>query len=112
MSIQRLPLFSILLILPLLGINQAMSQSPVAGATQSFPSKTIRLVTSGTGGGNDVTARLVGHHVTRSRGWPVIVDNRGSVVPGETVARADPDGYTLLFGTNSLWVGALLRKVP
>ncbi len=104
MPAQRLILVMTTTALMLLGAAPASSQQ--------FPNKAIRLVTSGVGGGNDVTARLIASDLSNNLGQPVVVENRGSIVPGETVKNAAPDGYTLLFGTNSLWSGALLRKTP
>ena len=78
--------------------------------SQQYPTKSIRMVTAGFGGGNDVVARLIAHGLTNNLKQQVVVENRGSVVPGEVVSRAPPDGYTLLLGSNSLWTGALLRK--
>ena len=105
MQAQRLILLTTSAALMVLGTVPAMGQK--------FPNKPIRIITSGVGGGNDITARLVAHGLTDSLGQQVIVENRGSsVVPGETVSKAAPDGYTLLLGTNSLWTGALLRKTP
>ena len=87
-----------------------------AGAVsgQTFPSKPIRIVTSPVGGTNDIMARLIAQETAGSLGTPVIVDNRGGGgnVYGDVVARAAPDGYTLLVTGNSFWTGPLLRKAP
>jgi tripartite-type tricarboxylate transporter receptor subunit TctC len=81
---------------------------------QLQPNKPIRLVTSGIGGGTDFAARLVASGLTASLGQPVIVENRGSsVVPGDTVAKALPDGHTLLVTSGGiLWAMPLFQKVP
>lgn len=81
---------------------------------QSYPNKPIRLVTSEPGGGTDFAARTIAQGLTGPLGQPVIVDNRGSGgnISGEIVARAAPDGYTLLVTGGSFWVGPLLRKAP
>ena len=63
---------------------------------QDFPSKTIRIITAEPGGGGDFTARMIAQTLTTSAGWQTIVDNRPSGLTSETVARAAPDGYTLL----------------
>jgi tripartite-type tricarboxylate transporter receptor subunit TctC len=77
-------------------------------AAQSFPTKPLRLVTSEVGGSADTGARLVAKGMTERFGQQVIVDNRGSgVIPGTTVARAQPDGYTLLFFGGTFWLQPL-----
>jgi len=81
---------------------------------QLQPGKPIRIVTSGIGGGTDFVSRQVATALTASLGRPVIVENRGSsVVPGDTVAKAQPDGHTLLVTSGGiLWVMPLFQKVP
>ena len=82
-----------------------------AASEPAFPSKPLRLVTSEIGGSADVAARLVALGLTPRLGQQVIVDNRGSgIIPGDIVARARPDGYTLLFFGGTFWLQPLLRK--
>jgi tripartite-type tricarboxylate transporter receptor subunit TctC len=83
-------------------------------AAQEFPSKPVRIVTSEVGGGGDFTARLVAQGLTAALGQPAVVDNRGGgVIAGEFVARAAPDGHTLLVYGNTLWLLPLMRsQVP
>ena len=86
-----------------------------AGPTwaQNYPNRPIRIVTSGVGGGNDFVARLVAQGFTGSLGQQVIVENRGSgVQPGDVVAKAAPDGYTLLVGSGGLWLLPLMQPAP
>jgi tripartite-type tricarboxylate transporter receptor subunit TctC len=84
----------------------------IAGA-QTYPSKPIRIVTAGIGGGNDWLSRVIAQGISIPLGQPVIVDNRGGgVIPGEVVARAPADGYTVLVMSGGLWIGQLMRKVP
>ena len=68
------------------------------------------------GGGTDVQARLIAAKLTEAWGQPVIIDNRpggGTVIGTEAVARAAPDGYTLLIGTPTHVVNvALYAKLP
>ena len=75
---------------------------------QTYPSKVIRIVTSAPGGGSDVLSRLIAPGLTETLGQQVIVDNRGSNAP-EIVAKAPPDGYTLLVSGSPLWLLPLLR---
>ena len=86
-----------------------------AGATsgQDFPSKPIRIYTVTAGGVNDLIARVVGTGVSDYAGWTVVVDNRPtSPIAADIVAKAPPDGYSLLVSTDNLWIGPFLQKVP
>lgn len=76
---------------------------------QGYPTKNIRIVTSSAGGAIDYVARVVAQGVTSNFGQQAIVDNRPSgVIPGDTVAKAPADGYTLLVAGESMWVSKLL----
>ena len=89
-----------------------------AGApfAQGFPAKPIHIVTSEPGGGNDFAARLIAQGLAAGLGQPVIVDNRGGAsgaIAGETVAKAPPDGHTLLLYGSNIWLLPFLReRVP
>jgi tripartite-type tricarboxylate transporter receptor subunit TctC len=69
-------------------------------AAQTFPSKPITLVVPfPPGGSTDVVARLLGNKLAESLGQPVVIENRpgaGAALGTEVVAKAPPDGYTLL----------------
>src|SRR5512147_1456815 len=80
---------------------------------QAYPSKPIRMLTAEAGGGADFMARLVAQGLSESLGQQVVVDNRGAAsgaIAGEIVARAQHDGYTLLFFGPSIWLLPFLRK--
>ena len=81
---------------------------------QLHPVKPIRLVTSGVGGSTDYVARQLAQGLSAVLQRPVIVENRGSsVVPGDTVAKAQPDGHTLLVTSGGiLWVLPFYQQVP
>lgn len=72
---------------------------------QSFPAKPIRLIAPfSAGGALDLIARAIGQKLSDSLGRPVIVDNRAGAsgaIGSEVVARAAPDGYTLLLGATT-----------
>ena len=87
-----------------------LSGSSVAWG-QTFPAKPIRIFTGSVGGGGDSTARQIAQGISGPLGQQVIVENRGNLT-GEPVAKAAPDGYTLLVDGNSLWIGALLQEIP
>ena len=77
-------------------------------AGQAYPNRTIRIVTSSPGGGSDFTSRLIAQGISGPMGQPVIVENRGGIIPVETVAKAPPDGYTVLLSA-SMWVAPLFQ---
>ncbi len=79
---------------------------------QTYPNKPIRIVTIEPGGGGDLAARLIAQGLSGSLGQQVLVDNRGGgVIAIEIVAKAPPDGYTLLLYGGTLWIGPLLQNV-
>jgi tripartite-type tricarboxylate transporter receptor subunit TctC len=89
----------------------ALSMAAAAHA-QQYPSKTIRIVASEAGGSGDFVSRLIAQGLTGTFGQQVIVDNRGGgVVAGDVVAKAPPDGYTVLLYGNTLWLLPLMRKL-
>ena len=77
----------------------AMAAAPALA--QQYPVKPIRFVT---GGGPDAMARILGPKFTAAWGQQVVVEERGGgggMISAETVARASPDGYTLLLATGT-----------
>jgi len=97
----------------------AVLAAPAAVAhAQGYPSKPIRMVvTFAAGGGADFVGRLLAQRLTESFGQTVVVDNRAGAngaIGNEAVAKAPPDGYTLLLGAaGPLTVSpALYAKLP
>jgi len=99
-----------LLAVSLLFVNQHLS-------AQSFPQKSIKIVVPfGPGGIADLTARVVAQKMGVVLGQSVIVENKpsaGGIVAADIVAKADPDGYTLLLMSNGTAISAsLFQKLP
>jgi tripartite-type tricarboxylate transporter receptor subunit TctC len=87
-----------------------------AAAQSDYPSRAVRiLVPSSPGGGTDILARVLADHLSRSMGGQFFVENRpgaGQMIGIEAVARAAPDGYTLLMAASTLAINpAMYRKV-
>jgi tripartite-type tricarboxylate transporter receptor subunit TctC len=85
-------------------------------AEESYPNRPIRLVVPyGAGGASDVLARQFGQRLSERLGQPVLIENQpgaAGTAAYTTVARAMPDGYTLVYGTSSLPVNAVLKSKP
>ncbi|HEV2007149.1 MAG TPA: tripartite tricarboxylate transporter substrate binding protein [Burkholderiales bacterium] len=86
-------------------------------SAQNYPTRALRVVVPyAAGGSTDVLARMVGQKLTEALGHAVVIDNRpgaGTLIASEIVARAVPDGHTLLMATPPLAVApALFQKVP
>lgn len=91
--------------------------SVIPAAAQSWPTKPVKVVvTFGPGTATDTIARALATELSKSFGQPFVVVNRGGAngtIGGTEVARAAPDGYTLMVGSNtSIVAGPLMRKEP
>lgn len=98
----------------LAALSLAISAS--AGA-QDYPNKVIKIVVPfGAGGVADLTVRLVAQKMSESMKQPIIIENRpgaGGIVAADSVAKASPDGYTLLLISNGTAVSAnLFKRLP
>src|SRR5688572_5845130 len=99
-------------------IALTMAFASVAGAQPAYPSKPLRLVVGfPPGGANDILARLVGAKLQEQWGQPVLIDNKpgaNAIIATEFVARAAPDGYTLLVGASGAMAfnPGLYSKLP
>jgi tripartite-type tricarboxylate transporter receptor subunit TctC len=94
-----------------------LSLLPGAASAQTYPNKPVRIVVPfAAGGPADVYARALGRHLQESLGQSFVVEDRpggGSVVGTDVVAKAAPDGYTLLMMSNTHTVNeSLLPKKP
>ena len=89
-----------------------------AASAQTWPDRPVRiLVGYPPGGGTDLVARLVQQPLTTAWGQPVIIDNRpgaNAIIAAEAVAKAKPDGYTLLmaYATEVAVNPATMKKLP
>jgi tripartite-type tricarboxylate transporter receptor subunit TctC len=87
---------------------------PVLAQTPNYPNKPIRIVSLGpAGGGTDVAARLIGQRLTDMWGQPIIVENRGGAggtIGMEIVAKATPDGYSLVLIYGSYFIAPAVYK--
>ena len=89
----------------------ACGQTAPASSGAAYPIKTIRIITSGVGGGNDFMSRLIGQGIAAPLGQPVVVENRANtIIMAQDVMASPSDGYTLLFASSSLWILPLLQK--
>ena len=96
--------------------STASAQDPSTGSGQGYPTKPIRLIVpSSPGGGTDTTARAITPKLSERLGQQVVVENRAgaaAMIGTEYVARAAPDGYTLLIGQSTMTiVPAIYRKI-
>src|SRR5262245_36325667 len=86
---------------PILAVREGRAQAGIA-----FPKKPVRfIVPVAAGGPTDVVARMLGERLSKIWGQEVVVENKGGAgtnLGNEYVARSEPDGHTVLFGTPSL----------
>jgi len=75
---------------------------------QSYPTKPIRLMTAGAGGGNDLISRIIASGISPSLGQQIVVENRGGYIMGDAFAKSPKDGYTLMLMGASVWLAPLL----
>jgi len=82
-------------------------------SAQTFPAKPVRIVTAQAGGGTDFVSRIIAQGLTETLKQPVVVDNRGGNVSivADLVAKAAPDGHTLLVYAATFWVLPLMQAV-
>ena len=100
-----------------LALAAATAAAVSAASAQGYPSRPVKIVVPFAAGGvADITARVLAQKMTENVGQQVLVENRpsaGGILASETVAKAEPDGYTLLFITNGNAVSvSLFRSLP
>jgi len=92
----------------------ALAAAATSTLAQGYPARPVKIVVPFAAGGvADITARVLSQKMSGAIGQQVIVENRpsaGGIVASEAVAKAEPDGYTLLFITNGNAVSASLFK--
>ncbi|HEY0822435.1 MAG TPA: tripartite tricarboxylate transporter substrate binding protein [Ramlibacter sp.] len=96
----------------------SFASAACGAAAQSYPSRPVRLVVPfPAGGATDVLARAMSLYAQDKLGQPIVIDNKpgaGGTIGSEFVAKAEPDGYTLLIATGSTHsIGPLINpKTP
>ncbi len=79
--------------------------APIAASAQDWPTRSVRIVVpNGPGGGTDIVSRILGESLSKSLGASFVVENKpgaGTTLGADTVAKAQPDGYTVLMMSNA-----------
>ena len=92
------------------------SAGAVAAAAQAYPARPVRLLIGYAPGGSDIPGRMLAQKLAEKFGQPFIIDNRpgaSSVLATDLLAKAPPDGYTLIFSTAAHSVTAVYyQKLP
>jgi tripartite-type tricarboxylate transporter receptor subunit TctC len=95
-------------------LGVALLAAAAAACAQDFPNKPLRMIVPyGPGGVTDITARIVAPRLAEDLGQPVMIENRpgAASIPGtDAVAKARPDGYTLLVNSTALAANPILFK--
>ncbi len=90
-----------------------VSSGSAGAQVQVYPNKPVRIVTAAPGASMDLVARVTAHGLSTLWTQPVVVENRaggGGVIAADTVAKASPDGYTLLTYTAAVVILPFLKK--
>lgn len=92
----------------------ALAAGQLPAAAQAWPSRPIRVILPvPPGGGTDIIGRIVAPHLQERLGQPVVIENRqggGMTIGTNLVAKADPDGYTMLLIDTAIAVNPFLYK--
>ena len=108
---------ALLILCALLASGLASAQSSAQSSAQDYPSKSIRLIVPfAAGGAVGAVARVLSTPLSASLGQSIVIDNRGGaggIIGMDAVAKAQPDGYTLLLAHSGLtYMPGLYRKLP
>lgn len=100
-----------------IGVALICTVLAVAAWGQGYPNRPIRMIIPQPAGGTmDTNARALAEPLSRELGQNIVIDNRSGangIIAGEMLAKAPPDGYTLLFTSGSLlYNGVINKKVP
>jgi tripartite-type tricarboxylate transporter receptor subunit TctC len=100
-----------------IGTAALLGAAPPAQAQDvAYPTRPVRLVIAfPAGGSSDIIARLVADRLTQRIGQPVVAENRpggGAMIAAENVARAAPDGHSIMFGSSTLVISAATMRSP
>jgi len=100
----------------LIGATALAAMSPLPAAAQAYPSKPIKVIVPyAPGGATDILGRMVAAKLQESWGQSVVVENKpgaSGVLGNDLVAKAPPDGYTVLLGITAIVQSATLMKLP
>jgi tripartite-type tricarboxylate transporter receptor subunit TctC len=95
-------------------VGAILALAAMAAVAQEFPTKPVTLVIpTGAGGGTDLVARVMHNRLAQALGQPIVIDNKagaGGIVGNQFVARAAPDGYTLLMSSNQFAIISAVHK--
>jgi tripartite-type tricarboxylate transporter receptor subunit TctC len=94
-------------------LGGVLAASAVVATAQDYPNRPVRIVTAGAGSGTDYVARLMAAGMADRFKQSFVVENRASgLITADTVAKAAPDGYTLLSYGSTVWIAPLLQQTP
>ena len=81
-----------------------------SAAAQGYPAKPIKVTTTSAGSPLDLVLRTIGNGIMPHTGQPFVVDNKPTTVhPEDAIAKGVPDGYSLGYFTNAVWLAPFLR---